>query len=98
MREGLGCSPELAGAAADGGARAAQELPPLWATDLGFDCIVADRNMTGNGYVLRGNTVSNNRGRGTILKGSQGMVENNRFTYNHFAGVLVRLPQNPTLL
>jgi parallel beta-helix repeat protein len=54
--------------------------------------------MTGNGYVLRGNTVSNNRGRGTILKGSQGMVENNRFTYNHFAGVLVRLPQNPTLL
>ncbi len=48
--------------------------------------------MTGDGYVLRGNTVSNNRGRGTILKGSQGMVENNRFTYNHFAGVLVRSP------
>ena len=51
---------------------------------------MALRDAIGSGYVIRGNTVTNNRGRGMILKGSRGLVENNNIAVNRFAGLLVR--------
>ncbi|KAK9826470.1 hypothetical protein WJX81_002682 [Elliptochloris bilobata] len=67
-----------------------QEVPPQWANLLTFDCFIAPRNKVGSGYVISGNTVTNNRGRGMILKGSSGLVLNNQITINRFTGIMVQ--------
>lgn len=56
---------------------------------MAFDCIVTQRDHLGSGYVVTGNTVMNNRGRGMILKGSHGLVADNFIYVNRFAGILV---------
>ena len=39
--------------------------------------LISNLERTGNGYVLRGNSISDHRARGMMLKASDGLVENN---------------------
>lgn len=70
----------------------AQAVPEQWASTLAFDDLIAPRSQVGSGYVITGNTLANNRGRGMILKGSNGLVADNTVAVNRFTGILVRTP------
>ena len=70
----------------------AQAVPAQWASALAFDDLIAPRSQVGSGYVITGNTLANNRGRGMILKGSNGLVADNTIAVNRFTGILVSNP------
>ena len=70
----------------------AQAVPAQWASALAFDDLIAPRSQVGSGYVVTGNTLANNRGRGMILKGSNGLVADNTIAVNRFTGILVCTP------
>lgn len=76
----------------------AQAVPAQWASALAFDDLIAPRSQVGSGYVVTGNTLANNRGRGMILKGSNGLVADNTIAVTRFTGILVCTPPRCTTL
>jgi uncharacterized protein (TIGR03437 family) len=54
-----------------------------------FDYVASNPSASGAGYVIRNNTIHNNRARGLLLKGDNGLVENNTLDGNTFSGIEV---------
>lgn len=42
-----------------------------------FDSMIANADVQGSGFVIRQNTIINNRGRGVLIKASNGIIERN---------------------
>ena len=57
---------------------------------LGFDCVIANPAETGNGLSLTSNTISQNRGRGLLIKAGNGNIASNTITGPKFWGMQVR--------
>lgn len=55
----------------------------------GFDWICSNANRTGDGFVLRGNTIVNHRARGMLIKASNGLIESNVIANSSLGGVIV---------
>ena len=52
--------------------------------------VVSSLDATGDGYVLRGNTILDHRARGLLLKASDGLVENNRIDGSSISGLTMQ--------
>jgi len=62
--------------------------PPL-PIGLRFDCVVVNTNAVGAGYSIRDSQISNHRARGMLLKGTDGLVENNTITNSSLGGIII---------
>ena len=51
--------------------------------------VISNLNQTGDGYVLRNNTIMDNRARGLLLKARDGLVENNLVDGSSIAGLVM---------
>ena len=57
--------------------------------DGAVDGFIGNLNRIGSGYVLRGNTITDHRARGILLKARDGLVENNRVDGSSIAGIVL---------
>ena len=51
--------------------------------------VISNLNQTGDGYVLRNNTITDHRARGLLLKARDGLVENNLVDGSSIAGLVM---------
>jgi parallel beta-helix repeat protein len=56
--------------------------------------MVANTELTGSGFVLRGNVFKNNRGHGIFIRASDGLIENNTIEGTMMAGILIAPEMN----
>ena len=62
-------------------------LDQEFSADLGYR--VSSANYNGSGYVIRNNTIKNNRARGLLLKADDGLIEGNTIDGSTIAGIAV---------
>lgn len=57
-----------------------------------FDSLITNMDVTGSGFVVRDNTMMNNRGRGLLVKASNGLIERNTILGPAWWGMQVKIP------
>ncbi len=57
-----------------------------------FDSLITNMDIEGSGFVVRDNTMMNNRGRGLLVKASNGVIERNNILGPAWWGMQVRIP------
>ena len=57
-----------------------------------FDSLITNMDIEGSGFVVRDNTMMNNRGRGLLVKASNGLIERNVILGPAWWGMQVRIP------
>ena len=64
-------------------------LSPPPPVGLRFDCVVVNTDAIGAGFIVRDSQISNHRARGMLLKGTDGLVENNTITNSSLGGIII---------
>ena len=57
-----------------------------------FDSLITNMDIEGSGFVVRDNIMMNNRGRGLLVKASNGLIERNTILGPAWWGMQVRIP------